>query len=155
MPIVVDGESIAVVYADDSGQTPAERPAADPDLSARFAEALRHHTVALLMRLRTELKAMAELRAYAGALVDELEQMYRADEAAGKPEEELRKRLLANLDYARSIYANRATFESPAAAELFEAQIGAMIDAHRDAAFGRDLELVTGSGGAARAAEAS
>ena len=64
MPIVVDAESIAIVYADDFAEPRAEARY-DDDMNAKFAEALRQHTVALLMRLTTELKAMAELRAYA------------------------------------------------------------------------------------------
>ena len=65
MPIVVDTESIAIVYADDFAE-PRQESRNDDDVNAKFAEALRQHTVALLMRLTTELKAMAELRAYAG-----------------------------------------------------------------------------------------
>ena len=62
MPIVVDGEAMAVVYADDSGQARSDSQEASDDLNARFAEALRHHAVALLTRLTSELKTMAELR---------------------------------------------------------------------------------------------
>ena len=78
MPIVVDAESIAIVYADDFAE-PRQESRNDDDVNAKFAEALRQHTVALLMRLTTELKAMAELRAYAGSLLTEIEQMYQSD----------------------------------------------------------------------------
>jgi hypothetical protein len=76
--------------------------------------------------------------------------------SAGKQGEELQKRLHANLDYARSIYSNRAQFESPSAAALLDAQLTAMVETHRGSPFGHDLALVvewsdTGS----RAAEAS
>ena len=125
-------------------------------MNAKFAEALRQHTVALLMRLTTELKAMAELRAYAGSLLSEIEQMYQSDVAAGKQGEELQKRLHANLDYARSIYSNRAQFESPSAGALLDAQVSAMAEAQRDSAFGRDLAVVIEwSSDSSRAAEAS
>jgi hypothetical protein len=155
MPIVVDTESIAIVYADDFAE-PRHESRNDDDANAKFAEALRQHTVALLMRMTTELKAMAELRAYAGSLLTEIEQMYQSDVAAGKQGEELQKRLHANLDYARSIYTNRAQFESPSAGALLDAQVTAMAEAHRDSAFGRDLAVVIEwSNDSSRAAEAS
>jgi hypothetical protein len=155
MPVVVDAESIAIVYVDDFSE-PRQESRNDEDVNAKFAEALRQHTIALLMRLTTELKAMAELRAYAASLLGEIEQMYQSDVAAGKQGEELQKRLHANLDYARSIYSNRAQFESPSAGALLDAQVAGMAEAHRDNAFGRDLALVMEwSSDASRAAEAS
>lgn len=154
MPIVVDGETTALVYADDFSEPHFEGHGSD-DAKLKFAEALRHHTVALMMRLTTELKTMAELRAYAGSLLTEIEQMYHSDVAAGKEGEELKKRLLANLEYARSIYGNRAQYESPAAAALLDAQVSGMIDAHHDSAFGRDLAVVVEWSAGSRAAEAS
>jgi len=158
MPIVVDGEALAVVYADDSGLDRPHSNAGHDDLNARFAEALRHHAVALLTRLTSELKTMAELRGEAGALLSETEQMYEADVAAGKTGDELLKRLHANLDYARSIYANRVANEPASTAGLLEAQLAGTIDLHRDNAFGRDLATVMvweSSATPARKAEAS
>src|SRR6185436_1980348 len=154
MPIVVDGETTALVYADDFSEPRFEGHGSD-DVNLKFAEALRHHTVALLQRLTTELKTMAELRAYAGSLVTEIEQMYHSDVAAGKEGEELQKRLLANLEYARSIYGNRAQYESPAAGALLDAHVSSMIDTHHDSAFGRDLAVVVEWSAGSRAAEAS
>ena len=83
MPIVVDAESIAIVYADDFAE-PRQESRNDEDVNAKFAEALRQHTVALLMRLTTELKAMAELRAYAASLLSEIEQMYQIGRRGGQ-----------------------------------------------------------------------
>ncbi len=154
MPVVVDGETIALVYADDFGE-PGHEARASEDVNVKFAEALRHHTVALLMRLTAELKTMAELRAYATSLLTEIEQMYHSDVEAGKEGEELQRRLLANLDYARSIYSNRAQFESPSASALLDAQVLAMVDTHQDSAFGRDLAVVVEWSAGSRAAEAS
>jgi ElaB/YqjD/DUF883 family membrane-anchored ribosome-binding protein len=154
MPIVVDGEAIAAVYSDDFSD-PRTDTHGDEDLKVKFAEALRQHTVALLMRMTTELKALAELRAYASSLLSEIEQMYQSDVDAGTQGEELRKRLQANLDYARSIFNNRAQYESPAAGALLDAQLSAMIDG--DTPFARDLKAVCDwtAGANARAAEAS
>jgi hypothetical protein len=154
MPIVVDGETIALVYADDFGE-PGHEARGSEDVNVKFAEALRHHTVALLMRLTTELKTMAELRAYATSLLTEIEQMYHSDVEGGKEGEELKRRLLANLEYARSIYSNRAQFESPSAGALLDAQVLAMVDTHQDSAFGRDLAVVVEWSAGSRAAEAS
>jgi hypothetical protein len=154
MPIVVDGEAIAVVYGDDFADARTDARG-DDELKVKFAEALRQHTVALLMRMKAELKALAELRAYAESLLSEIEQMYQSDVAADSQGEELRKRLQANLEYARSIYNNRAQFESPSAAALLDAQLSAMMEA--DTPFARDLKAVCGwaSSSGARAAEAS
>ncbi len=156
MPIVVDGEAIAVVYSDDFADSRIEGHG-DDELKVKFAEALRQHTVALLLRLTSELKALAELRAYAGSLLTEIEQMYQSDVDSGTQGEELRKRLHANLDYARSIYNNRAQYESPGAAALLDAQLATMIETQGDSPFGRDLKVVCNwaSASTARAAEAS
>ena len=154
MPIVVDGEPISVVYADDFSEARIDVHG-DEELKVKFAEALRQHTVALLLRMTAELKALAELRAYAGSLLSEIEQMYKSDVDGGTAGDDLRKRLHANLEYARSIYNNRAQFESPAAAALLDAQLATMMEA--DTAFANDLKAVCDWDGAsgARAAEAS
>lgn len=154
MPIVLDGEAIAVVYGDDFAEARTDAQGND-ELKVKFAEALRQHTVALLLRMTTELKALAELRAYAGSLLSEIEQMYQTDVTGGTQGEELRKRLHANLEYARSIYNNRAQYESPAAAALLDAHLSAMMEG--DTPFARDLKSVCDwtAGSNARAAEAS
>jgi chromosome segregation ATPase len=154
MPIVVDGDAIAVVYGDDFADSRTDVHG-DEELKVKFAEALRQHTVALLLRMTAELKALAELRAYAGSLLSEIEQMYQSDVTGGSQGDELRKRLLANLEYARSIFNNRAQYESPAAATLLDAQLTSMMES--DTSFGRDLKAVCNRRGSsnARAAEAS
>ena len=156
MPIVVDGDAIAIVYADDFSEGRGE-PRGEDEINVKFAEALRQHTVALLLRLTSELKAMAELRAYAVSLLGEIEQMYESDVSSGKQGDELKKSLHSNLEYARSIYANRAQFESPAAGALLDVQLAVMIDSHSSRPFGQDLAAVAEWASAAmpRAAEAS
>jgi hypothetical protein len=144
LPIAVSGEPFAVVYADDSGQAESGRAAIDLERSARIADALRQHVVALLTRLTNELKALAELRGYADLLLKEMEQMYNADVEAGQSGEPLVSSLRSNLDYARSIFASRVTTEGPDAAKLLDDQIGGLIDARRESPFGRDLAAATG-----------
>ena len=151
LPLVVAGETIAIVYADDSGRTASE-------LSTRFAGALLQHSVALLTRLNNELRLLAELRGYATSLLAEMEELYAADVAAGKAGNDLQSRLRNNLDFARSIYATRIETEGLEAAPLFEEQLAALIDTRADTPFGRDLAALAGRAdlrGAHRKAEAS
>jgi hypothetical protein len=144
LPVVVNGEALAVVYADDSGQADNDRAPIDLERSARVADALRHHAVALLTRLTAELKALAELRSYADLLLKEMEQMYTADVDAGQSGDMLLNLLKSNLEYARSIYANRVEHESADAASLLEDQISSIIESQRDTPYGRDLAAALG-----------
>ena len=112
LPVAAAGETLAIVYADDSGATLGER-GSDVALLLRlhFANAMRQHAVSVLTRMKAELKALAELRTYAASLLQEIEAMYIADTAAGTSGQDLQARLKVHLDYARSIYANRASLE--------------------------------------------
>ena len=137
------GRRWASWYADNSG-SPDEDSETAHDLKTRFADALLQHGVALLMRLTTELRTLAELRAYAGSLLSEMEQMYVSDVNAGKSGQELQKRLRDNLEYARSIYANRIALECPDAATLLDDQLAVLAETQQGTPFGRDLSIVAG-----------
>jgi hypothetical protein len=139
LPIVVNGETMAVAYADDSGQADSERGPVDLERSARVADALRQHTVALLSRLTSELKALAELKSYAALLIKEMEDMYNADVDAGQEGEMLVNLLRSNLEYARSIYTSRVANEGTDAASLLEDQISALIEERGESRFVSDL----------------
>jgi hypothetical protein len=159
LPIVAGGDTLAIVYADDFGATAGDRA---PDVAARlrlhFADAMRHHAVSVVTRMKVELKALAELRTYAASLLQEIEAMYMADAAAGTEGEDLQQRLKIHLDYARSIYANRAALEDADAGALLDDAVSAVVSTHADARFRHDLAVVSGlSADAApkRAAEAS
>jgi hypothetical protein len=52
--------------------------------------------------------------------------------------------LKSNLEYARSIYANRVEHESADAASLLEDQISRIIETQRDTPYGRDLAAALG-----------
>jgi hypothetical protein len=143
LPIVVGEETLAIIYADDSGST-GDRSAAAADLRTRFADAVLRHTVALLIHLKAELKMLNELRAYAGSLLQEIESMHTADVAGGKSGKELHERLKVNLDYARSIYANRVELEGADAAGLLDDAIGSAVAVQPPTPFGRDLAVVAG-----------
>ena len=159
LPILVGDDTLAVIYADDSGAAADDRGPDAVDVSVRFADAMLQHAVALLMRLTTELKAISELRAYATSLLQEIEQMYVSDVAAGKASQELQSRLKANLEYARSIYTNRVALEGADAAALLDDQLAAVIETQHATPFGRDLAVIAGRADLGahkhRAAEAS
>jgi hypothetical protein len=148
LPLIVNGEPLAVVYADDSGQGDSDRPPVDLERSGRVADALRQHTVALLSRLTSELKALAELKAYAALLLKEMEDMYKADVDAGQTGETLLNLLRSNLEYARSIYTSRVTNEGTDATSLLEDQITALIESRSDSKFVSDLAAALGRTGA-------
>ena len=144
LPLDIDGEPFAVIYADDSGQP--HQALANADLRRKFAALLRQQAVPLLMRLPTEMKAVAEFREYAARLVAELENMYAADVAARKKGDELRRRLKDNVECARGIYAQRVDAEAPSASGLFEDEIALVVAAKRSSAYGRDLAAVLAGG---------
>jgi hypothetical protein len=153
LPIVVEGESLAVVYADDSGQK-AKEGGVGHEAKARYAELLLRHADALLVRLATELHALGELREYANMLLTEAEKMHAADLRAGKKDREVKSRLKENIEYARRTYAERAAEAGPAAASVLDERIAAYIEERGDKPFGRDLAAVAGRG-SRRTAEAS
>jgi hypothetical protein len=135
MPIRVHGEALAVIYADSTTATNAS-----PRL--KFAELLRRYAIPRLEALSAELKVLAELRAYATLLLDEVEYMYSADVGAGKKDNELQHRLHDNLQCARQIYSQRVAKEGPAAAQLLEERLQVVLDGRKKTPFGRDLKAV-------------
>jgi hypothetical protein len=143
VPIMVNGEPLAIVYAD-AGAAAGDGRTDGYDLNARFAEAMQQHTAALLARLTNELKTLAELQAYTGSLLRELEQMHAADVQAGMDREDLQSRLKGNLEYAHSIYGSRIALERTGAAGLLEDELGALLDARQGTPFGHDLAIAAG-----------
>lgn len=148
LPIVIDGQPLAVVYADDSGQP--HREFAQPELRLKFAQLLQCQAVPLLARLLAEAKALAELDEYATLLVNELEQTYKAEvkgsaHGAHGSDAERRTQMKEDIEYARRLYAQRAAPEGPRAAELLEQRLLAACDARADTPFGRDLAALLGA----------
>ena len=153
LPIIVEGESLAVVYADDSGQKAKDTGIGGHETKARYAELLLSHADVLMVRLATELHALGELREYAHMLLTEAEKMHAADLRAGKKDKEVKTRLRENIEYARRTYAERAAEAGPAATSLLDERIAAVIEDKSGTPFGRDLASVAGR--SKRAAEAS
>jgi hypothetical protein len=138
LPILIRGEALAVIYADDAGRTQTE--SSSGERSVKFAQLLLSHATPLLTRLSTNLVALTELRQYATMLVNEIEHIYSADAGAGKHADELQSRLRENLQCARQIYAQRVTPEGPFAATLLEEQLA--LQAQSGTPFGRDVAAV-------------
>jgi len=159
IPIVVLGDTLGIIYADDAGATKGKK-AEDADLTGeRIAEAMQHHAIALLLRMSNELKVRAELQTYARSLLNELQQMYVGDGQAGKDSEDLKSRLKGNLEYARSIFDSRVALEGGDTAALLDDELAALVEAEQATPFARDLAAAAGrpelAQGKQNAAEAS
>ena len=156
LPIVIQGETIAVVYADDAGQKGPARDKESYVANVGFAKLMLKQTGILLMRLTHELKTLTELRNYATMLLQEAEQMYGGDADAGRNAEERRSRLKDTLDCARQLYAQRAALEGDAAVGLLDDQITAIARAQATP-FAKDLAALIGqpAAGGRRSATAS
>ena len=140
LPIVLQGKTLAVVYADDSEMPDDARGPAVHESSVGYARLLVGQVVVLLVRHTHELKTLAELTQYAATLVQEAREMYQADVDAGKNTEIVRSRLKDNIECASQLYAYRASMEGTAAAKLLDDQIAAELQA--DTPFARDLAAI-------------
>jgi hypothetical protein len=140
LPVALNGNTLAVVYADDADMPEHARGAAVHESSVGFAKLLAGEASVLLACHSHELKTLAELRQYATTLLQEAKEMYLADAQAGKAPALLRGRLKDNLECASQLYAYRAAMEGTAAAVLLDEQITAEMDG--SSAFARDLAEV-------------
>jgi len=155
LPVQVHGDTIGVIYADDSGDRSGERTPATDEVRGRFAELLLRHGIARLTGLSTELKALTELREYAVTLLSQTEQMYASDVDNGVNGKDLRNRLADNLECARRLYAQRAAVEGPAAAALLEEELSVFLEDRSSSPFGKDLAKVATPGEGAKRNAAS
>ena len=128
LPILLQGTTVAVVYADDADMPDYARGPAVHESSVAFAKLLVGEATLLMMCHTHELKMLAELRQYATTLLQEAKEMYLADAEAGKPAAHLKGRLKDNLECASQLYAYRAAMEGTAAAALLDDQIAAEMD---------------------------
>ena len=127
-PLVFQGETLAVVYADTRQHDKGEAHAA-------FAGVLAAHTNVLLSRLTQELKIARELREYAQMLLHEAEEMFVADTKEGRSESDRLRRLRDTIDFGRQLYAQRAALEGPGAAGLLEEEITSLVHSDQPRAF--------------------
>ena len=127
-PLVFQGETLAVVYADTRQHDKGEAHAA-------FAGVLAAHTNVLLSRLTQELKIARELREYAQMLLHEAEEMFVADTKEGRSESDRLRRLRDTIDFGRQLYAQRAALEGPGAAGLLQEEIASLVHSDPPRAF--------------------
>ena len=120
-PLVFQGETLAVLYADTDADDKGEAHAA-------FAGVLAAHTNVLLSRLTQELKIARELREYAQMLLHEAEEMFVADTREGRSLPDRLRRLRDTIDFGRQLYAQRAALEGPGAAGLLDEEIAILVD---------------------------
>lgn len=141
IPIVVQGATAAVIYADDSDNV--DFATAAPQVRIKFAELLQQHALLVLLRISVERKSTDDLRGVAATLVAELEYTYTVEAEAGRNRLECQQRLKDALQKARRKYSERAAGEADAAA-LFDEQLSATLSAKKESAFGRDLAALLG-----------
>jgi hypothetical protein len=79
--------------------------------------------------------------AYAVQLLDHLESVYLADEAAGIGPSDLVDRLIANLLYASEVYARRSGAPADRANDAFHQRVTAALVAKSGTSFGRHLSI--------------
>jgi len=143
MPIVVQGATAAVIYADDSDHV--EFATAAPQVRLKFAELLQQYALLVLLRISVERKSSDDLRGLAASLVAELEYTYTTEAEVGRNRLECQTRLKEALQQARRKYAERADGSNPDAASLFDEQLAATMAARKESAFCRDLAALLGS----------
>jgi hypothetical protein len=141
LPVIVGGQALAVVYADD-GDHPASDAAALQD-RVKIAEILQRHAAPRVAALAAEQKSIEELRSYARLLIDEVDNMYAADAAAGLKDDDLQARLRENVECARQIFGQRVASEGPASAGLLDQLIAETVEAKQNTPFGRDLSVAS------------
>jgi len=141
VPVVVNGEPLAVVYADDSDQQSSASVA--PEQRMKLAELLLCLVVPRLPRLLAAERATAELATYTGQLLARIEQSYAADRGNNLTGQRLQARVIQNLSEAREIF-QQATMSLREAPAIFEQQLSAALRLHAGTPFGRDLAAAVG-----------
>ena len=141
MPVVLQQETVAVIYADD-GQK--RSPGADlQKWGVTFAELLRRHAIPVLTKLSADLQAWSALRDYAMLLLDEVEYVYGSDAGSGMQNAELVERLTENLRCAQEAYGRRMASAAArdAGTDFFEDRLNTVLDAKGATPFGRHLAV--------------
>ncbi|MBI3048366.1 MAG: hypothetical protein HYY76_08630 [Acidobacteria bacterium] len=161
IPIIVQGMTVGVIYADDADR--AEFTPGAAQARAKYAELLQRHTVLVLLRIWVEQAARAKaereqpapaepktavrtdagsrtgLRLLALRLADELEREYTAGAEVGRTRQQCQQRLAEGTERARQLYAARVPPGSSDAATLLEEHLATVARARSQTNFGRDL----------------
>jgi hypothetical protein len=141
IPFVIDGATVAIIYADDSDMP--EFATAAPQTRAKFAELLQQHASLALLGIKAGETRAGDLRRFAGLLTDEVEFAHAADVKTGRNALERQQTLRHQVENARRLLAER-TGQDAGAAAVFEEHLAALADARRDSVFGTDLGHVLG-----------
>jgi hypothetical protein len=142
IPIMTEGATTAVIYADDPDQS--EFAPAAARARAKFADLLMQHAVLELVRISADQSALSELRDYAATLATEVEFAYTADADTSRNPFDRQRRLREDLDRARRVFAQRVGPDRPSAAGLFAAHLDKILDDRGETLFERDLAAVLG-----------
>ena len=137
LPVGLNGEPMAVLYADDADQP--NRELVNPELRLKLAELVRQQVTPFVSRIATEQKRLTDLDEYATVLVRHLQSTHAADVRTTMAEGERHKRLGQNIEYARQLFAQRADGQGTRAGGLFEDRLREAIEAHPPTTFSRDL----------------
>jgi len=136
VPVVIKGEPLALLYADDAGAPPNE--AVRPEQHMKLAELLLCQAVPRLPALLRSERAIAEHAGQTRKLLEQVEQGYVLEREEGIAASELSTRLGRRLKEARDIY-ERATGGSRDAMAIFAEQVAQLVRRHSGSPLGRDL----------------
>jgi hypothetical protein len=143
MPIVFQGTTSAIIYADDSDHV--EFATAAPQARLKFAELLQQYATLVLLKISVEQQTVSDLRAFVAGLIGDLEYTYAVETEAGRNRLSCQQRLKEALQSVRKRFAEHVEGGDPAAAGLLEDALVATADARQDSAFGHDLTTLIGS----------
>jgi hypothetical protein len=133
VPIVVDGQAVAVLYVDDAGQGEVEVPSAWPE----HVEVLSRHTARMLEGLtarQTGSRAAAVAadrarpdaegaRRFARLLISEIKLYHEAQVDEGRRARDLLVRLQPHIQRARMLYEERVPPDVRGSADYFEEEL--------------------------------
>jgi hypothetical protein len=141
VPLLVASQPVAVLYADDGGETPGETPASWPEavqiLGHHASVSLAHLTVARTAEVMrrsmsghgaaTSATAAKEdgnsARRYARLLVSEIKLYNEAAVRVGRQKRDLLERLRPEIDRARQLYSQRISPSVDARGTLFQHEL--------------------------------
>jgi hypothetical protein len=142
MPLAAGGDTVALIYADDSDAPDFAGTA--PQSRLKYAELLRQHAQLVLFRISEEQRTVAELRGFAAMLVEELAFSHAQDVGAGMSALECQHRLRKGVELSRGIFSQRAAGDRLGAAYFNEA-LAAAVEAPTGSPFERDLASALGT----------
>jgi hypothetical protein len=111
------------------------------ELRVKFAELVRRQAVPYFIRVRAKERTLADLNDYAATFLKHLQSTHAADVRGGMASVERQTRLGGNLEYARRLYAQRASPHGAHAASLLETSLRTLLDAQRESTFAKDLMI--------------